>query len=200
METLDCKNFNIVLKAKMKTEIKICAIGPRVIRRRRIVSRGRNLTAQWKQSGVNMAELDSVKLLELEPYTQLNNSVAAKAIALQQMNGDYSYSEPVYDPEGGDKSNTNARRKRTVANENKMLLFPNPANGYFTVEYQLTDAFKTAQIVVFDMNGKLVSQIEIHYGIDQVLIPTENWVNGQYTVSILSDGKTMANKKITLIK
>jgi hypothetical protein len=185
---------------KTKPEFKINANGSRVNRRRRIVSRGRNLTAQWKQSGINMAELDSIKLQELKAYSELNNSVAAKAIALQHLNGDYSYIEPVYDPEGGDKSNFNTRRVRTVVNENKLLLYPNPADGFFTVEYQLTDMFKTAQIVIFDMGGRIISQQEIHYDIDQIIISTENWGNGQYSISILADGKTVSNKKITLIK
>ena len=160
----------------------------------------RNLTAQWKQAEVNMAELDSAKLQELKVYAELNNSVAAKAIALQHLNGDYSYIEPIYDPEGGDKSNTQGRRKRTVVDENKLLLFPNPANGYFTVEYNLIDPFNKAVIVVFDISGKMVFQQEIHYDMDQVLIPSENWPSGHYTVSLFADKKTVITKKITLSK
>lgn len=147
-----------------------------------------------------MAALDSTKLLELKAYSELNNSLAAKAIALQQLNGDYSYIEPVYSPEGSEKSNSRSRRKRTVINDNKMLLYPNPATGYFTVEYQLTESFNSAKIIIFDINGKLVSQQEILYDIDQIIIPTENWVNGQYSISIIADGKTIAMRKITLIK
>jgi len=81
-----------------------------------------------------------------------------------------------------------------------MLLFPNPAESYFTIEYQLTDAFKTAQIVIFDITGKLVISQVLKYDIDQIIIPTENWLSGQYSVSILADGKTIVNKKITLVK
>jgi hypothetical protein len=82
----------------------------------------------------------------------------------------------------------------------KRMLFPNPANGYFTIAYQLTNAFKTAQIVIFDISGKLVINQELKYDIDQIIIPTENWKSGQYSVSILTDGKTMVNNKITLVK
>jgi hypothetical protein len=160
----------------------------------------RNLTAQWKQSGVKMAELDDTKLQQLQSYAELNNTVAAKAISLQQLNGDYSYIEPVYSPEGGEKSNSRSRRKRTVINDTKMLLYPNPATGFFTVDYQLTESFSSAKIIIFDINGKLVNQQEILYDIDQIIIPTESWVNGQYSISIIADGKTIALRKITLIK
>jgi len=189
----------------MKPEIKNNAIGPRVIRRRRSrwlsgVSRGRNLTTGWKQSGVDMANLDETKLLQLQPYAALNNTVASGAIALQQLNNDFSYIEAVYMPEGGEKSNSSSRRKRTVINENKMLLFPNPANGYFTVEYQVSQHFENAQLVIFDINGRIIFQQQVYYAIDQVLVASQNWHAGQYTVSLLADGKTVMTKKITLSK
>jgi len=160
----------------------------------------RNLTKQWQQSGVNMSELDSAKLQELNIYAELNNSIAAKAIALQQLNGDYSYIEPIYNPEDGDKSNTNTRRKRVVINDNKLLLFPNPADGYFTIEYSLTDPFNKAVLVVFDISGRVIVQQKVYYEIDQMIIPSENWLAGQYMVSLFSDGKTIMTKKITISK
>ena len=160
----------------------------------------RNLTKQWIQSGINMSELDSAKLQELNIYAELNNSIAAKAIALLQLNGDYSYIEPIYNPEDGDKSNTNNRRKRAVINDNKLLLFPNPADGYFTIEYNLTDPFNKAVLVVFDISGRVIVQQEVYYEIDQMIIPSENWPAGQYMVSLFSDGKTIMTKKITISK
>ena len=160
----------------------------------------RNLTAQWNQAEVNMAELDSAKLQELKVFSELNNSVTAKAIALQHLNRNFSYIEPIYDPEGGDKSNTASRRKRTVVNDNKMLLFPNPADGYFTVEYNLIDPFNKAVLVVFDMNGRMVLQNEINYSIDQIIIPSDNWPSGQYTCTLFADGKTIMTKQITITK
>ena len=160
----------------------------------------RNLTAQWNQAGVNMAALDSTKLQQLKAYAELNNAVAAKAIDLQRLNGDYSYAEPVYDPESGDKSNTHSRRKRTGVTDNKMLLFPNPSDGYFTVEYNLVDPFNKAVLVVFDMSGRVIVQQEINYEIDQVIIPSGNWPAGQYTVSLFADKKTAMTKKITISK
>jgi hypothetical protein len=162
----------------------------------------RNLTRQWQQNDIDMDMLDNGQLMQLEKFAELNSRVAAKAIALQQLNSVYTYYEPVYEPAlgGGDKSNRDTRRKRIVVNENKMLLFPNPADGYFTVEYQLTDAFKSAQVIIFDINGKLITNFELHNDIDQIIIPTENWPSGQYSVSILADGKTIMHKMITLVK
>ena len=144
--------------------------------------------------------ISGISNLQSNKTAELNNSVAAKAIALQHLNGDYSYIEPIYDPEGGDKSNTDARRIRTVINENRILLFPNPADGFFTVEYQLTDVFKTAQIVIYDMSGKIVGQRKIHFDIDQIIISSENWKAGQYVVSIIADNKTVKSQTITLTK
>lgn len=144
--------------------------------------------------------ISGISNLQSNRIVQLNQNVSTKAIALQHLNGDNSYIEPVYDPEGGDKSNTNARRKRTVINENKMLLFPNPADGFFTVEYNLVDPFNKAVLVVFDMSGKLVLQNEVNYSVDQVIIPSDNWPNGQYTCTLFADGQTILTKQITITK
>jgi predicted Zn-dependent protease len=158
----------------------------------------RNLTSKWKQSGVDMAALDSTKLLELAAYAELNNTIAAKAIALLQLNGANSYIEPVYLPEGGDKSNSDPKQESSIINENKMLLFPNPADGYFMVDYNLTDPFNKAVLVVFDISGRVIVQLEIHNEIDQLIIPAENWPNGQYTISLFADGLTIMTKKIAI--
>ena len=87
-----------------------------------------------------------------------------------------------------------------MVNDNKMLLFPNPADGYFTIEYSLTNPFNKAVLVVFDMNGKMVLQNEIHYGIDQIIIPSGDWPNGQYTCTLFADGQTILTRKITIAK
>ena len=83
---------------------------------------------------------------------------------------------------------------------NKMLLFPNPSNTYFTVDYSLRNVFNTGKLMVMDVNGKMVYQAEINYDRDQVLVPVEGWTAGQYTCVLLADGKTMLSKKITIVK
>jgi len=160
----------------------------------------RNLTRQWEQSGIDMTELDNAQLTQLQDFAGLNNTVAAKAIALQQLNGDYSYIEPVFEPEGGDKSNSINQIRTLLINENKMLLFPNPAHRYFTVEYQITDPFENAVLVVFDISGKMIIQKEISYSIDQLVIPVENWPTGQYTITLMADGKTIVTQKTVIRK
>jgi len=85
-------------------------------------------------------------------------------------------------------------------NSIKLVLFPNPSSDYFTLYYSLRDLFNPGTLVVIDANGKTIYQTEINYTRDQIIIPTNNWVSGQYAVSILADGKTIVNKKITLIK
>jgi len=78
----------------------------------------------------------------------------------------------------------------------KLLLFPNPADGFFTVEYNLTDPFNKAVLVVFDISGKMVVQQEIHYDTDQVLIPSENWPAGQYTTARQRHKTNMRRKRM----
>ena len=85
-------------------------------------------------------------------------------------------------------------------NGDKMTITANSEKNNFMVDYQLIEEFNNAVLVVFDISGKMVVQQEIHYDIDQVLIPSDNWPAGQYTVSLFADGKTVMTQKITLTK
>ena len=69
-----------------------------------------------------------------------------------------------------------------------------------TIDYQLIDPFNKAVLVIFDISGRVIVQQEIYHEIDQVLIPSENWPAGHYTVSLFADKKTVMTKKITLSK
>jgi len=115
-------------------------------------------------------------------------------------NNDYSYIEPIYVPEGGDKSFGGEKKRSIEKYKNILVLFPNPSNAYFTVDYRLRDAFNSGKLMVLDLNGKIIYQAEINYTKDQVLIAVEGWTAGQYTCIIIADGQTRVSKKITVIK
>ena len=115
-------------------------------------------------------------------------------------NNDYSYFEPIYVPEGGDKSFGGEKKRSTVEYEDILVLFPNPSNAYFTVDYSLRETFNTGKLVIMDASGKIIRQIEINFSRDQILISTDNWPSGIYSCTLLIDGKTALTQQITVIK
>jgi len=85
-------------------------------------------------------------------------------------------------------------------NGDKMAIALNSDKNNFTVDYQLKENFNKAVLVVFDISGRVIIQQEVYYDIDQVIIFSENWPAGQYTVSLFADKKEIMTKKITLSK
>ena len=160
----------------------------------------RNLTLQWEQSGVDMVNLTDAQIFSLQDYAAMRYPVGARAMALLELNGALDYNEPLFVPDGGDKSFGGGKKRSVAKYDNMLALFPNPSNSYFTVDYSLKDVFNTGKLMVMDVNGKIVYQAELYYTRDQILIAVEGWTAGQYTCVLLADGKTMLSKKITIIK
>ena len=65
-----------------------------------------------------------------------------------------------------------------------------------TIDYQLINEFNKAVLIIFDNRGRVIVQNEILYVKDQLIIPVENWSDGQYTVSIYADKKSILSRQI----
>jgi hypothetical protein len=160
----------------------------------------RNLTLQWKQNDIDLSMLDEAQISQLQNYATMRYPVGSRAMALLELNDALDYSEPLFVPEGGDKSFAGGKKRSVAAYDNLMVLFPNPSSEYFTVDYSLREAFNSGKLVIVDVNGKIIRQTEINHSRDQILISIDNWPSGNYTCILLADGKTMLSKKITIIK
>ena len=77
-------------------------------------------------------------------------------------------------------------------NENRISVYPNPANDQFKVEGDAA----IQEITVYDVNGRVVFQLS--EGVDYtVIVNTSNWAHGQYTVQAkLIDGLKIHKKLV----
>ncbi|RLD21470.1 MAG: hypothetical protein DRI54_09140, partial [Bacteroidetes bacterium] len=160
----------------------------------------RNLTLQWKQSGINLEMLNNAQIASLHDFAKMRYPVGARAMALLNLNNALDYNEPLFVPEEGDKSYSGGKKLSSVQQDNLLVLFPNPSSDYFTVDYSLREAFNSGLLVIMDINGRTIYQTEINYNRDQVLIATDGWPSGNYNCVLLTDDKTMLSEKITIIK
>lgn len=79
--------------------------------------------------------------------------------------------------------------------------YPNPHKGETVIEYFIPEYTKSGQIQIFDISGKLIKNVSINKkGSGQVNLSSNNIPNGQYTYSLLLDGKVASTKKMTLAK
>jgi hypothetical protein len=80
-------------------------------------------------------------------------------------------------------------------------VFPNPANGNVTFNFNLLNAEK-AQIAIYDVNGKFVKQItDAKYaaGLNKIQVSMEELPAGIYTCKLITKN-TAVNSKLTLVK
>jgi len=78
---------------------------------------------------------------------------------------------------------------------------PNPSNTNTSIKYYLPSNIKNAQIVISDVNGKVVGRIALNQkGTGQVDISAKDFLSGDYFYSLVIDGKKVDTKKMQLIK
>jgi hypothetical protein len=82
----------------------------------------------------------------------------------------------------------------------KIHIVRNTKKNNLTIDYQLNEEFNKAVLIVKEPIGKIIVMEELENTRDQILILTDNWPTGQYTVSLFADKKTIMTKKISISK
>jgi hypothetical protein len=75
--------------------------------------------------------------------------------------------------------------------------FPNPANEQLKLNYTLPSDAKKAEIKIYDMQGKLLEQMNITNDFDFIYLPS-NYNSGLYLYSLIIDDKVVKTEKIIL--
>jgi hypothetical protein len=73
---------------------------------------------------------------------------------------------------------------------------PNPSTGSTTIDYTIPAEMNNARLVVFDLNGKELSNQEIPAGQGTVKINTSRLTTGAYIYAVVVDGRSLARKKM----
>jgi hypothetical protein len=87
----------------------------------------------------------------------------------------------------------------TVALENKIRIYPNPANDELTVEYLLLSAQKNCSIVLYDLKGNLVKSKAVKDNIGVVQFDTSDLPSGTYFISVCESRSKQYNKRVNII-
>jgi hypothetical protein len=69
----------------------------------------------------------------------------------------------------------------------RVKLYPNPGNGQFAVEYELSSEYNSATLSMFDMKGREVLQKRVGPSMSYILVNTSNLKAGQYEVVLRTD-------------
>ncbi len=76
--------------------------------------------------------------------------------------------------------------------------YPNPANDYTEIDYQISGVVGNAKISLFNVIGNNVAEYELDKNDRQLRIPTREMPTGVYFYRLLLEGKTVATKKLLI--
>lgn len=78
---------------------------------------------------------------------------------------------------------------------------PNPVNGSATISYSLPEGSRTAHIVVTDMKGSLIRQVNLSSkGSGQIQLNTASFSAGTYMYSLFVDGNKVDTKQLLVAR
>jgi C1A family cysteine protease len=146
-------------------------------------------------------QLDSVSVSLLFYLKELGNpKIAALARGMLVKGGFYKYIETINFPDLLKSSQVNSdpyKENHIVNNEEKLWLFPNPAGDYVIAYYDLDSKYKTGEIQLIDLNGRLLNTYLIKNGKDQIVIDLKAYPIGLYIISLNSRNQVYESKKIS---
>jgi len=162
----------------------------------------RQLMQTWTAEDKNLAALSESDLGLLEDYTKNATVTAGKAITLLGLNGMNTYKEPVYFP---DETELEDRGVTEYVEENvsedKLFLYPNPADEYVIVEYAVTKLDNAdLSIIITDLSGRQVYEEKISSARDELVIITQAFQQGQYFCTIRNGNQVIKTHKFILVK
>lgn len=75
-------------------------------------------------------------------------------------------------------------------------IYPNPANAFANIEYEIRDANAKAELTFYDMLARKVSTYELDSFDRKLRVDTRTWDSGIYLYQLIVDGKKVATKKL----
>lgn len=147
--------------------------------------------------GRSTAELNNSEIAELEFLAEGNDLVASCSRSILIANGLLEYNEPILLPNEMFKSTKVVRNNKIVKNS-QLIIYPNPASEWITVEYDVQATECTFAILeIVDATGRIVKSMELRGNKDSVIIDLTTLQKGIYFCNLVSD-KLFISRKLTI--
>lgn len=101
-----------------------------------------------------------------------------------------------------DQANTNFQRQNSdlinLKNTKIISISPNPSSDVIVISLNIEETVQDAKIVVYDLNGKIMSSINVKERNNDITksLQKDNFGSGTYIVSLFINGKSLDTKKI----
>lgn len=115
---------------------------------------------------------------------------------LMQIDSNYSYTEPVDLPPDMPQNKSTKPMIEKPKPVEKLEVYPNPANDFVTLTYEINDASLTGlQLIICDATGKSVYTKALIKPSDYLLIVLKDYAKGNYIASIINNQNTIKSCK-----
>jgi len=154
----------------------------------------------------NNLTFDSIQVNNLQAMLAIDSlnlflpTVLARNVLVNE--GILDYTEPLtFDPELKSASIRKVYPKILIPNSTTgyLKVYPNPANDYLIVEYQLPENCPQGILKLTSVDGKLIKQFVLSSVRKEIAVPTDGFPT-QVIISILSGDKLIGNKKVIISK
>jgi hypothetical protein len=93
---------------------------------------------------------------------------------------------------------TGSERNLSISKSNSASIYPNPASGIAHVEYMLALNIREAKIIIYNILGNVVKEIELSKTSNKVEISVQNVNPGVYFYSLELDGVKQSTKRLVI--
>jgi len=163
-----------------------------------------NILKDMKVDTLAIEDLDSIQLDTLQNVANYCHHYAAawarNLLGYPNDDPETWYREPIpdFDPP--------ARMARPVIKpvleekESLLKVYPNPAQEYFVLDYEVQERYNELRIDIVDAIGKLVFAKKLIKQKNQELIDLRSYKPGYYIVSLVGNGKVVESQKLSITK
>ena len=158
-----------------------------------------DILSNVQQQGTSIFELDSLQKEVLYPVALKEDNRANAWTRNILLTADtLSYLEPVLLPLYLKSSAVIPIPAQKPAQENKLVVYPNPAKSYFIVRYELDNYYTKAIIQLTDISGRMVKQFHTDVTMDYIVVPTNDMESGNYIIKLILNGTQVGFQKLTI--
>ncbi len=175
-----------------------------VIQPEKLDKYGRKLSPREEYKGLNYVGLIPVLISALKEEHAKNEEMENRLEELEaRMNTCCQRGAAKTDEDGGSgNSNGDNTNRMTVELSSMQVIVleqnvPNPFAEQTSISYFIPDDVRSAQIIFSDMLGRNIKTVEVTTGYGIMTVFASNLSSGQYTYSLLIDGKVAETKKMS---
>jgi len=103
---------------------------------------------------------------------------------------------------GGTGGAPKSRQYRTeapvVEKQDSFLLFPNPAQNYSVLSFELSESTANGQVIVTDATGRTMATQKLSGQVGQAVLETRKLAAGTYLVTLQVDGVSLGSQRLAV--